>query len=173
MPQNEPFVTRFEYAIMQFEILNQARQAGGEVTKENLRKVFKGSNLQMGDHLDHCIRELVQDNHLEEAGNGRFRISDDGREDVQKVQHLVVELASRVGGGNQQGGQRQGGQQTQQATATAGTQTSSGSTGTAGATGSKPIDPPSGQQNLQRTTGGAGGQVGAGTNQPGQPKGTR
>jgi predicted transcriptional regulator len=100
--QGQKFVERFEMAIMQFVILNKAKQGG--VTKDNLLQTFRG-NLQMqGNHLDHCIRQLVSDGHLKEEGN-RYTITDDGREDVQKLQHLVIELPGIVGG--------QGGVQTQ------------------------------------------------------------
>lgn len=98
--QNQPFVTRFEMAIMQFVILEKASQ--GDVTRENLQSAFKG-NLQMSkDHLEHCLTQLIQDGHLKQNGN-KYTASDDGREDIQKVQNLVVELPSLV---KQQGGQQ-------------------------------------------------------------------
>lgn len=101
----QKFVPRFEMAIMQFVILSKAKQGG--VTRENLQQVFRG-NLQMSsDHLQHCIQQLVSDGHLKEEGN-RFTITDDGREDVQKLQHLVVELPNVINGGMQGGQPRQG-----------------------------------------------------------------
>lgn len=104
--QQMKFVPRFEMAVMQFVILNKAKEQGG-VTRENLQQTFRG-NLQMGsDHLDHCIRELVSDGHLKEQGN-RYTVTDDGREDVQKLQHLVIELPGIVNGGQSGQGQRQG-----------------------------------------------------------------
>ena len=81
---------------MQYVILNKAKE--GEVTRENLKSLFKG-NLQMsGDHFDHCITQLVQDGHLQEIGGNKYTATDDGREDVQKLQTLVMELPSVVGG---------------------------------------------------------------------------
>lgn len=104
--QDEPFVKRFEMAAMQYVILNKAQE--GEVTRDNLKSLFKG-NLQMsGDHFDHCIRQLVQDGHLREAGGNKYTITDDGREDVNKLQNLVVELPNVVG--------QRAGQQRQSAT---------------------------------------------------------
>lgn len=122
----QKFVPRFEMAIMQFVILNKAKQGG--VTRENLQQLFRG-NLQMSsDHLQHCIQQLVSDGHLKEEGN-RFTITDDGREDVQKLQHLVIELPSIVNGG-MQGGQK--GPTQQQAV---GGQSMGGNVGTGGSTG--------------------------------------
>jgi predicted transcriptional regulator len=102
----QKFVSRVEMAIMQFVILNKAKQGG--VTRENLQQVFRGGNLQMqGDHLNHCIQQLVQEGHLKEEGN-RYTITDDGREDVQKLQNLVLEVPNVIGGGVQGGQQKQG-----------------------------------------------------------------
>lgn len=126
MPTNsgnqEPFVKRFEMAVMQYVILAKARQ--GEVTKENLKQTFRG-NLQMSeDHFDHCLNILVKDEHLKEAGGGKYTITDDGREDIQKLQHLVLELPNVV---------QQGGSQQQR---TGATQTQASGSGGGGSTGS-------------------------------------
>lgn len=92
-----PFVTLFEKGVMQFVILEKAKQ--GEVTKENLRGIFRG-NLQMSqDHVDSCLTDLVKTGHLRENGN-KYTISDDGREDIQKVQSYVPELQQYVTGGS-------------------------------------------------------------------------
>lgn len=88
------FVGRFEMAIMQFAILSKAQQQGG-VTKENLQQVFRGEMQMTKDHLDHCLNLLVQENHLKQEGN-KYTATDDGREDVQKVQHLILALPSAV-----------------------------------------------------------------------------
>lgn len=97
----EPFVTRVEMAIMQYVILHKAQQ--GEVTRENLKSTFKG-NLQMSqDHFEHCLNLLVQDKHLKEVGGGKYTITDDGREDIHKLQNIVLELPNVVSqqtGGN-------------------------------------------------------------------------
>ena len=108
---NAEFVERVEMATMQFVILSKAQQ--GEVTRENLQQVFRG-NLQMqGNHFDHCLTQLVQDGHLKEVGGNKFTITDDGREDVQKLTTIIQELPSVISQGGQ--GQRQG--MTQQKTA--------------------------------------------------------
>ncbi|GEM_PF-4730462 len=92
--QQQPFVKSFEMAIMQFVVLNKTAQQG-EITKENIQSVFKG-NLQMGtNHLDECLNILTQTGHLRQNGN-KYTITDDGREDVQKVQNLVLELPQIV-----------------------------------------------------------------------------
>lgn len=97
---NAKFVERLEMATMQFAILSKAQQ--GEVTRDNLQQVFKG-NLQMsGNHFDHCIDQLVQEGHLKEVGGNKYTITDDGREDVQKLQHVIQELPSLIQGGQQQ-----------------------------------------------------------------------
>ena len=117
----EPFVKRVEMAIMQYVILNKAQQ--GEVTRENLKQTFRG-NLQMsGDHFDHCINQLVQDKHLKEVG-GKYTVTDDGREDIHKLQTIVMELPNVI---QQGGGQTQGQRQTQ-------TQTAGGRGGSTGST---------------------------------------
>jgi predicted transcriptional regulator len=93
---NQKFVPLFEQAIMQYVILNKAQQ--GEISKDNIQSVFKG-NLQMGgQHLDTCLQSLVQTGHLKNNGS-KYTITDDGREDVQKVQHLVMELPQISQGG--------------------------------------------------------------------------
>ena len=116
------FVERTEMAIMQFVILSKAQQ--GEVTRENLQQTFRG-NLQMGDHLDHCLDLLVQERHLKEVGGSKYTITDDGREDVQKLQNLFVEIPNVV---QQGGGQQQKQGMTQQRNV------GGGSTGTTGGT---------------------------------------
>ncbi|HUR68139.1 MAG TPA: hypothetical protein VM370_02755 [Candidatus Thermoplasmatota archaeon] len=104
--QNEPFVKRVEMAVMQFAIVNKAKE--GEVTRENLKQLFRG-NLQMsGDHFDHCITQLVEDGHIKEIGGNKFTVTDDGREDVQKLQTLFLELPNVIGQGRGSGGQKQG-----------------------------------------------------------------
>ena len=110
MAQNqEKFVDRFEKAMMQFVILNKAKEGG--VTKDNLQQVFN-SNIQMqGGHLEHCLNTLVQENHLKQEGN-RYVITDDGREDVMQVQRILPQVSSFAGVGGQTGGQQtQGGMQ--------------------------------------------------------------
>ncbi|HWH08651.1 MAG TPA: hypothetical protein VNX21_05585 [Candidatus Thermoplasmatota archaeon] len=140
---NAKFVERFEMAVMQFAILSKAQQ--GEVTRDNLQQVFRG-NLQMqGNHFDHCLTQLVQDGHLKEVGGNKFTITDDGREDVQKLHTLVQELPNVIQGGGQS--QRQGVTQTQ-------------STGNVGRTGGNVGGGSSGSM-----TGNVGQQ------NPGQPKG--
>lgn len=93
--EDEKFVGRFEMAIMQFAILNKAQQQGG-VTRENLQQVFRGELQMQKDHLDHCLDILVREEHLTKEGN-KFTVTDDGREDVQKVQHLLVDLPQAIG----------------------------------------------------------------------------
>lgn len=141
----QKFVPRFEMAVMQYAILSKASQ--GEVTRENLKQTFTGNMRMTADHLDHCIRQLVQDGHLKEQNN-KYVASDDGREDVQKLQHLVLELPNVIGAGGQQ--QRAG--MTQQKAATGGAQ---GQTG--GAAGS-----------ATGVSSGTAGNVGQGGSQQGQ-----
>lgn len=97
-------VERVEMGVMQYVILNKAQQ--GEVTKENLQQTFRGNLQTSEDHFDHCLRQLVSDGHLKEEGN-KYRVTDDGREDIQKLNGLIQEAAniSRQGA---QPGQRQG-----------------------------------------------------------------
>lgn len=108
MPVNtgQKFVERVEMAVMQFAILNKAKEGG--VTKDNLRQIFSRDIPMKGEHLDHCIQQLVQENHIREEGN-RYTITDDGREDVQKLQQIFVSVPSvlGIGGGMQQGRQAQ------------------------------------------------------------------
>lgn len=106
MPQNtEKFVGRFERAVMQYVILNKAKE--GEVTKENLRQTFTGNLQFKTDHFDECIRTLEQENHIKVDGN-KIRVTDDGREDVQQVTNLAIELANVARGGTGPGQQAAG-----------------------------------------------------------------
>lgn len=93
MPANNSgkFVERFEEAVMQFVVLEKASQ--GEVTRENLQQTFSGNLKMKYDHLDHCLDTLVQENHLKKEGN-KYRATDDGREDIQEVQRIAMELAN-------------------------------------------------------------------------------
>lgn len=105
------FVERFEMAVMEFVILEKAMQ--GNLTRQNLEQTFKG-NLQMKyDHLDHCVNRLVQENHLKKEGDS-YKITDDGREDVQEIQRLAMEIPNVVNQG--QGGQQRQGMTQQQTT---------------------------------------------------------
>lgn len=92
--QNQPFVTRFEQAITQFVILNKAKE--GEVTRENIQSQLRTAQFNV-QHLDACVKQLVQDGHIKEQGN-KYTITDDGREDVQKLQNVIIHLPSLVGG---------------------------------------------------------------------------
>ena len=91
------FVGRFERAAMQYIILSKAQQQN-EVTKEHLQNVFRGNLQPISTHLDECLQTLTQDGHLKQEGN-KYRITDDGREDVQKLQNVVIELNQYAGAG--------------------------------------------------------------------------
>lgn len=123
----QKFVERVEMAIMQYLILDKAQQ--GEVTKENLKQTFKG-NLQMhGDHFDHCLNMLVQEKHLKEVG-GKYTITDDGREDVQKLQSIILEVPNVIqGGGSMQGQAQKGGMAPQKSVGGSGNVSSGSTTG--------------------------------------------
>ena len=140
---NAKFVERVEMGVMQFVILSKAQQ--GEVTRENLQQTFRGNFQMQGNHFDHCLTQLVQDGHLKEIGGNKYTITDDGREDVQKLSTLVQELPNVI----QQGGgqQRQG--VTQAAVGKSGGNVG-GSTGSGGMTGNV------GQQNMGQPKGGPG-----------------
>jgi hypothetical protein len=88
----EKFVDRVEKAIMQYVIVTKASK--GEVTRENLQSVFQG-NLKMGNHLQTSLQTLVKDGHIKET-NGKYVATDDGREDVQKLQTILLELPQLV-----------------------------------------------------------------------------
>lgn len=104
MTQEQKFVGRFERAVMQFIILGKAKETG-EVTKENLQSVFRGNLQNLNSHLDECLQTLTGDGHLRQEGN-KYRITDDGREDVQQLQQIVMELPQYVGGQPQARGQQ-------------------------------------------------------------------
>lgn len=103
----EKFVERFEKAVMQYVILSKAKQ--GEVTRDNLQQTFRGNLQMLGPHFESCIRTLASDGHLREVGGNKYTITDDGREDVQKLQNLVLELPNVVqqAGGVQRPGMSQ------------------------------------------------------------------
>jgi len=100
-PGQEKFIERFEKATMQYVILAKAKQ--GEVTKESLQQTFKGNLQALSPHFESCIRTLVSDGHLREVGN-KYTITDDGREDVQKLQSIAIELPNVISGGQQRPG---------------------------------------------------------------------
>ena len=103
------FVERFEYAIAEFAILNKALQTN-KVTPDNVISALPKGNVNIGrDVVTKSFEHLVQDGHLQKQGN-EYTITDDGREDVQKLQPLVMELPQLIQQGNV-GGQRQGVQQ--------------------------------------------------------------
>lgn len=114
------FVERFEMAIMQYAILQKASQ--GEVTKENLQQIFRGGLQMKSNHFDHCISELQRENHIKVDGN-KIRATDDGREDVQEVQRLVMEAGTLSQGS---GTQQQRPSQPQSAAAGGGSSTTQG-----------------------------------------------
>lgn len=97
------FVKRVEMAVMQYVILGKASESQGGVTKENLQQVFRGNMQMSGDHFEHCLNQLVGDGHLKQEGN-KYVPTDDGREDVQKLHTLVLELPNVVQGGSQKQG---------------------------------------------------------------------
>lgn len=145
--QEVKFVERVEQSIMQFVILHKCQQ--GEVTRQNLQQVFRGEMTMKGDHFEHCITTLVEEGHIEEK-NGKYTITDDGREDLSQLEGLVMRLPEVV--------------------ETAGTKASTGSgekrpemaaqrtTGSAGATGAtnapRGNSPPTGQQGATGTQSG-------------------
>lgn len=161
----EKFVPRFEMAIMQYAILDKAQQ--GEVTRDNLKQLFRG-NLQMSsDHFDHCVTTLVQDGHLKEIGGNKYTITDDGREDIQKLSTLVLELPNVIHSGKgQQGQQRQGAQQQAVGGGGGSTGTTQGTQGGYGTSAQRGSDAGQGQPRTSGAdTGGKGGATSPGTGQ--------
>lgn len=145
---NAKFVERVEMGVMQFVILSKAQQ--GEVTRENLQQTFRGNLQVQGNHFDHCLTQLVQDGHLKEIGGNKYTITDDGREDVQKLQNLIREVPTVIGQGG--GQQRQG--VTQAAVGKTGGNVGGGNVG--GSTGSGGMTGNVGQQNMGQPKGGPG-----------------
>jgi len=101
---NAKFVKRVEMAVMQYVILGKASESQGGVTRENLQQAFRGNMQMSGDHFEHCLNQLVSDGHLKQEGN-KYVPTDDGREDVQKLQNLFLEVPNLVQGNssNKQG----------------------------------------------------------------------
>lgn len=97
------FVKRVEMSVMQYVILGKASESQGGATRENLQQVFRGNMQMSGDHFEHCLSQLVSEGHLKQEGN-KYLPTDDGREDVQKLQTLMLEIPNVVQGvGNKQG----------------------------------------------------------------------
>lgn len=99
------FVERVEMATMQYVMLAKAAQQN-EVTRDNLQQTFRGGIQMSGDHFEHCLQQLVKENHLKEAGN-KYTITDDGREDVQKLAPIFRELPNLGASGASQDRQPQ------------------------------------------------------------------
>lgn len=121
----EKFVGRFESAIVEFAILNRAATQN-EITPDQVWNNLPKSSYKIErQSVTDCFDTLVEDGHLRKSGD-KYTISDDGREDVQKLQPLALEIShmvqkgGNVGGGSQQ--QRPGMQQTQATTGGAGSQ---------------------------------------------------
>lgn len=95
------WVRQTEMAVMQFVIMSKASEMNG-VTKENLQQVFtRDVPMNYGDHLDHCIGVLTQTGHLRQDGN-KYVPTDDGREDVQKLERVFLSVPQMIGSGGRQ-----------------------------------------------------------------------
>ena len=117
--QNQKFAERFEHAAADFIIMEKAIQQNG-VTKENLQQTFRGNLQSLGQNqnVDQCLQHLTQSSHLRQEGN-KYVATDDGRQDTQRLQGIVLELANVVN----QGGSKPG---MTSSTGAAGTGTSTG-----------------------------------------------
>jgi predicted transcriptional regulator len=94
------FVERFQHSIAEFAILNKALQTSN-VTPENVVSSLPKTTVSIPRSVvDKCFETLVEDGHLQKQGN-QYTITDDGREDIQKLQPLALEipqLVQNVGG---------------------------------------------------------------------------
>lgn len=140
------FVPRVEMAVMQYVILDKAQR--GEVTRDNLQQAFRGNLKMSSDHFDHCIRQLVSEGHLKENGN-KYEATEDGREDVQKLQGIIRELPNVLSTGGSQGHASKG----QPATVGGAPQGSGSTTGAIGGSGGQNMGQPKGGPSGQSTTG--------------------
>jgi len=105
----QKFVDRFESAVIEFAILNRATTMN-EITPDQVyQNLPKGGYTIDRQTVVECFDTLVEDGHLQKTGD-KYRISDDGREDVQKLQPLALEIPQLVQKGGQT--QRPGMQQT-------------------------------------------------------------
>lgn len=120
---------RVEEAAIDTLVLHEARQ--GAATRDQ----FVGRLKNVGpanwdeDKYRDAVDRLEKDGHLNKDGD-RYTITDDGREDVQKVEAYFRTIADRVGQSSMTG--TMGGRGP-----TTGTQTSPGFAGTTGTTGTR------------------------------------
>ena len=141
----QKFVGRFEHAVIEFAILNRASTTN-EITPDQVyNNLPKGSYTIDKSTVTECFDELVEDGHLQKTGD-KYRISDDGREDIQQLQPLALEIPQLVQKGSVGGQQQRPGMQQSQTTGgTMGSQTGS-STQRSNPSGSQPGNVGGGQQ---------------------------
>lgn len=105
MDRTESFVGRFESAIAEFAILNEAQQRESVDPQDLADRVTSRLDIRSDTVAQACER-LAQDGHLAREG-GRYRITQDGREDVRKLARILQSLPS-AGGASESGAARSG-----------------------------------------------------------------
>lgn len=115
----EKFVDRFEGAITEFAILSRAA-AMNEITPDQVwDNLPKGGYTIEKNTVAECFGTLVEGGHLRKSGD-KYTITDDGREDIQKLQPLALEVPQFVTNRNATASQQQQRQGMPQKTTTGG-----------------------------------------------------
>jgi predicted transcriptional regulator len=114
--EDRPFAQRFECSVAEFAILEKA-QSTNKVNVDSVMTSLPKGNVKIDRNtVSQCFDHLVEDGHLRKEGN-EYTITDDGREDVQKLQPMVLELPQLVRGN---AGQQRTGMAQQATTGTSG-----------------------------------------------------
>ncbi|HLE97025.1 MAG TPA: hypothetical protein VI997_06595 [Candidatus Thermoplasmatota archaeon] len=97
MTFGEKYVERAEKALVESVALIHARQM--PMTPDDCYAKIQGFGWSQKVDLDFvkdCYRRLDRDGHLKEE-NGRYTITDDGREDVQRIENVLRHVVGQIG----------------------------------------------------------------------------
>jgi hypothetical protein len=95
MQGEQKFVDEVRHGIIDTVIL--AKALGGNVTKDNVEREVRNLNIEMGDvDVNECITHLEETGHLR-IENNKLTVTDDGKEDVQKVLPWFRQVTQQVG----------------------------------------------------------------------------
>lgn len=98
----EKYVERTEKALVETVVLEHCRQM--PMTIDDCWSKIQPMGFSKVDRsfVADCYKRLTRDGHLNEE-NGRYTVTDDGREDVQKIGHVIQQVAGQFQGGTTPG----------------------------------------------------------------------
>ena len=95
----EKYVERVEKALVETLVLHHVRTNPLTIDQiwTEVRNVGFDDKVDKG-FVESCAKRLDRDGHVKEE-NGRYRITDDGREDIHKLESVFRNVADRLGTG--------------------------------------------------------------------------